>query len=359
MKPTASPRNTWPLAAAAVALSAAGGSAATALGVPAGMLIGGMMTASLAAALGLRIWMPDWLRDIAFVMVGLTMGGAVARESLALIAQWPITMLTLAFELIFLVFATSYMFRRLLRLDVSTAYLSAFPGHLSMVIGLAAAGIGDAGKVAVLQVSRVMVMSIVGPLAAAFFPVLPPPPGTVLVAMAMPTLIGVTLACLVVGYLFNRLRVPAAFVLGAMLVATSARLSGLFEGTLPDFVPATAFILIGALMGTRIAGISVRDLRHSALGGLLAAILSFTVVTAMALLASLVVDAPFPQIWIAIMPGGLEVMGALGVALGYDTAFIAAHHVLRILLLSVAIPLFVMVLVRRRDAAKDGHNVAP
>jgi uncharacterized membrane protein AbrB (regulator of aidB expression) len=37
-------------------------------------------------------------------------------------------------------------------------------------------------------------------------------------------------------------------------------------------------------------------------------------------------------------------MGALGVALGYDTAFIAAHHVSRLLMLTAAIPSVAMLL---------------
>ena len=41
-------------------------------------------------------------------------------------------------------------------------------------------------------------------------------------------------------------------------------------------------------------------------------------------------------------------MGALGIALGFDTAFIAAHHVTRLLVLTVAIPT-VTLLVRNRE----------
>ncbi|MNL63835.1 hypothetical protein D3C87_1880020 [compost metagenome] len=49
-------------------------------------------------------------------------------------------------------------------------------------------------------------------------------------------------------------------------------------------------------------------------------------------------------------------MGALGIALGYDTAFIAAHHVIRLLMLSFAIPAVVM-LVRWQEAkAQLRHN---
>ena len=35
-------------------------------------------------------------------------------------------------------------------------------------------------------------------------------------------------------------------------------------------------------------------------------------------------------------------MGSLGIALGFDTAFIAAHHVMRLLLLTIAIPVVAM-----------------
>ena len=58
---------------------------------------------------------------------------------------------------------------------------------------------------------------------------------------------------------------------------------------------------------------------------------------------------PIGQIWLGLSPGGLESMGALGIALGYDTAFIAAHHVFRLLLLTFAIPLVAMMF---RDTAK-------
>jgi uncharacterized membrane protein AbrB (regulator of aidB expression) len=59
---------------------------------------------------------------------------------------------------------------------------------------------------------------------------------------------------------------------------------------------------------------------------------------------------PFGQIWLGLSPGALEGMGALGIALGFDTAFIAAHHVARLLFLTIAIPV-VTLLVRERGAA--------
>ena len=63
------------------------------------------------------------------------------------------------------------------------------------------------------------------------------------------------------------------------------------------------------------------------------------------------VDMPFGQIWLGLSPGALEGMGALGIALGFDTAFIAAHHVRRLLLLTIAIPVVAMLVREASEAA--------
>ena len=89
---------------------------------------------------------------------------------------------------------------------------------------------------------------------------------------------------------------------------------------------------------------------RAAKGGIIATGMTVGIVSVVAYGVSLFVDMPFGQIWLGLSPGALEGMGALGIALGYDTAFIAAHHVIRLLLLSFAIPT-VVVLIRRRETA--------
>ena len=152
------------------------------------------------------------------------------------------------------------------------------------------------------------------------------------------------------GLVFVRLKVPAGFVLGAMAAATSAKLGGLYTEAMPTPLVTVTFILTGALIGSRFAGITRGEFLTAAKGGIIATAMTVGIVTVVAYGVSLVVDMPFGQIWLGLSPGALEGMGALGIALGYDTAFIAAHHVIRLLLLSFAIPT-VVVLIRRREAA--------
>jgi len=134
-----------------------------------------------------------------------------------------------------------------------------------------------------------------------------------------------------------------------MAAATAAKLGGLFDGAMPVPLANLTFVLVGALIGSRFAGITLTEFRQAAIGGLIATAMTVGIVTAIAYGVSLLVDMPFGQIWLGLSPGALEGMGALGVALGYDTAFIAAHHVSRLLMLTVAIPLVAMMVAPRKS----------
>jgi membrane AbrB-like protein len=195
---------------------------------------------------------------------------------------------------------------------------------------------------------RILLLTTVVPIGALFMPVgqyQGPPTGPVI---PWPTLIFVTLACAAVGFVFTKLRVPAAYALGAMAAAMTAKFAGWFDGTMPPQLLVLAFVLVGALIGSRFGGISLTEFRKAAIGGVLGTALTVAIVTVVAFGAARLVDMPFGQIWLGLSPGGLESMGALGIALGFDTAFIAAHHVARLLLLTIAIPAVVM-LVRQRE----------
>jgi len=330
-----------------LALSILGGFAMNAAGVPAGWLMGGAVVVSIAALMGAPVVMPIWLRNVTYVLIGMSMGASVPRNSLELIAQWPITMAALAIELIIIIATTGYMLQRVFGLDRGTAYLSSFPGHLSFVMGIASAGVGDSRQITIIQIIRILMLTICIPMLALFLPEahFTAPPAPAPMGLVMLVLYG--LACAMVGWIFHRLKAPAGFVLGAMACGMVAKLNGFIDGSLPEPVVLAGFILVGALIGARFAGITAREFARAAIGGLIATGMTVGIVTAITLIVSLFVDMPFTQLWLGLSPGALEGMGALGVALGLDTAFIAAHHVSRLLMLTIAIPL-VTYMVRER-----------
>ena len=332
-----------------VAISAAGGLVAHLAGLPAGWLMGGALAVAIAALLGVTVGIPNWLRDTTFLLTGMSMGANVARDSLALAVQWPLSLAALVIELVIIVAATGYMLRKLFGLDRGTAYLSSFPGHLSFVVGIAAAGVGDPRQITIIQVIRILMLTVCVPIGALFLPVGELPVARATAEMPWQTLLAVGVLCAATGFVFIKLRIPAGYALGAMAAATTAKFAGGFDGAIPAPLVLATFILMGAVIGSRFSGITADEFRRAAIGGLLATLMTVAIVSVVAYGVSLLVDVPFGQIWLGLSPGALEGMGALGIALGFDTAFIAAHHVARLLLLTFAIPL-VALLVREKPA---------
>ncbi|MET3926587.1 AbrB family transcriptional regulator [Devosia sp. 2618] len=333
-----------------IAISAIGGGLATFVGIPAGWLMGGAVAVTVAAMIGVPIALPGWLRDVTFVLIGMSMGASVAPDSLTLISSWPVSLVALALELVLIITLTGWMLAKVFKLDAGTAYLSSFPGHLSFVLGIAAAGVGNPHQIVIIQVIRILMLTICVPIGAVFLPIDHFAPAVTTEFLSVWQLLALAAGCVAVGLVFIRLKVPAGLVLGAMAAATVAKLGGLYVEAVPTPLVTATFICTGALIGSRFVGITRAEFLTAAKGGLIATLMTVAIVTLMAYGVSLLVDMPFGQIWLGLAPGALEGMGALGIALGYDTAFIAAHHVIRLLLLSFAIPA-VALLLRRREAA--------
>ncbi len=340
-----------------LAISTAGGGLATLLGLPAGWLMGGALAVTVAAMAGAPIALPDGLRNVIFVLIGMSMGASVAPDSLSLLTSWPISLAALALELVIIVATTGWMLTKLFRLDPGTAYLSSFPGHLSFVMGIAATGVGNARQIVIIQVIRILMLTIAVPIGATVLPIEHFEVAKASAFLSPLQLVLLALGCVVAGWVFNRLKLPAGMVLGAMAAATAAKLGGFYTEAMPTPLVVITFILTGAMIGARFVGITRSEFLSAAKGGLIATGMTVGIVTLMALAVAQFVDMPFGQIWLGLSPGALEGMGALGIALGYDTAFIAAHHVIRLLMLSFAIPAVVLIIRRQeQNMAKRRHN---
>ena len=344
-----SPRSITPVLFT-IALAAGGGGIAAALGLPAGWIMGGALVVSITAMAGAPVTMPSRLRDVVFVLIGMSMGASVAPDSLALLSSWPASLAGLVLELVLIIGLTGWMLQRRFGLDRGTAYLSSFPGHLSFVLAIATAGVGDPRQIAIIQVIRILMLTVAVPIGAMFLPVAEYKPPADFGTLGPVELLLLAAGCVAVGLVFVQMKVPAGLVLGAMAASTGAKLAGLYTAAIPEPLTIGTFVLTGALIGSRFAGISRAEFVAAAKGGIVATLMTLVIVTVVAWGVSLVVAIPYAQIWIGLAPGALEGMGALGIALGYDTAFIAAHHVVRLMLLTFAIPL-VVAIIQRREAA--------
>ena len=97
-------------------------------------------------------------------------------------------------------------------------------------------------------------------------------------------------------------------------------------------------------MGARFAGLSFRDLgRIIWLGGIATTILLIITVI-FALILTSTAGFPFASLILAYSPGGLTEMSLIALTLNIDTAFVATHHIARIGIVVIIIPIIFRIL---------------
>ncbi|MEQ1524455.1 MAG: AbrB family transcriptional regulator, partial [Aestuariivirga sp.] len=74
-----------------LAIGAIGGALAFAIGVPAPWLAGSLVATIIALYSNQKLDLPDWLRTLAFILLGIQTGTAVNSETLYRAAQWPLS----------------------------------------------------------------------------------------------------------------------------------------------------------------------------------------------------------------------------------------------------------------------------
>jgi membrane AbrB-like protein len=320
------------------------------IGFPAAVLTGPAAAVSIATLAGLRTRIPDPLRDAVFLVIGVQIGSTVTPEVIATALTWPLSLAVLTVTLVLVLLAVKGVLMRAFRYDRMTATLAATPGHLSYVLGLSTDLGADVPRVALVQSVRVLMLTLIVPVLVALWGV----EGTAYLvdrgAISALSLALIFPLSLGLGLLFRRLGVPAPLLLGAMAVSALGHGTDLTPGTMPVWMTVAAFVCMGTLIGTRFSGLDRRGLAGALLAGVVSTLIACAVAAAGAWLAAGVVGLPAAALLLAFAPGGVEVMAAIAVETGLEPAFVAAHHVFRLIILTVLVP----VLLARLRRAPNG-----
>lgn len=326
-----------PIVLRSLALGALGGASLGLLGVPGGWIAGAMLVVAIAALSGIEVAIAPWLRDLGFLAVGISMGSGVTPETIARLPSWPITLTLVILSIPFIVGAVMIFLMRVAGWDRATAMLSSMPGALSFLLAIAPQTKANVPRVAILQTTRVAILVAILPLAALWLS--EPVP-----AIASPPLGGLGDAILLysagVGgaILAHLLRVPAGLLVGGLFVSATLHGTGLVLGRPPEWVAIFGFVTLGTLIGTRFAGSRWRELGEVLWVSLASFAIGISIAVAMAVLGSWLTGFSVLKLIIAFAPGGLEAMVVLAFAMDLDPAFVAAHHLVRFLLIALCAP---------------------
>jgi membrane AbrB-like protein len=330
------------IAVLTLATAALGGAVFAFFEQPAAWLAGSLVAVSALALAGLPVYVPDLLRRVVFVVLGISLGAAVTPETINGIRTWPITLALLAISLpitmsavmLYLHYVSKWNYRE-------TLYASA-PGALSAVLAMASDAKVDVRMVAFVQTVRVflLIAALPGMLLAAGLSAsvgaIPPTAGIHAASLNDTVLMVVTgIASALVA---DRLRVPGGLLIGPMLVNGFLHGSGYVQGNIPSLLLLASFVVLGAFTGTRFAGTTVAMIRRLLVDSIGAFVVALIVCVFFALLAAWLAGENVAKTIVAFAPGGLEAMTILAFMIGLDPAFVGAHHLARFVLIALCLP---------------------
>lgn len=310
------------------------------LHVPAPYLVGPAAFVTLASLCGLKPRVPLQVRNGVFLVVGLSMGAGVTKEVVAAAWAWPASFAAVIAMSALLLVLVYLLLRRSFGYDSMTAMLGACPGHLSYVLSLAAGVKSDLVSVGIVQSVRVLALTLLVPLFVEFSASAPSGElvGAQVATVGPFTLVAMALPALALGLLFQRWRVPAALLVGGMLVSSTLHLTEIVEGVIPAWLQIPVYVILGSTIGSRFAGVGLADLRRAAVAGVSVTVVAGVVSAGFAALVAHWLNIPLAAALIAFAPGGLETMAAMAVILNADPAYVGTHHIIRLIFLSFLMP---------------------
>lgn len=323
-----------------LAIGAVGGEILSYLHVPLAWMIGALVATTIAALLRAPLALPRKLRDTVITVLGVMLGSSFRPEMFDNLGSWAFSLIGL---LLYLIVSTGVLFillRRFAGYDPVTAYFAAAPGGLNEMVLVGGALGGDDRTLALTHAARVMLVVMIIPLWFAFSAGYRSSGAysTEVAAGALDLII--LLGCAVFGAVIGRLiRLPAANLMGPMLLSAAVHLAGVTQSSPPWFLVALAQLIVGGSLGCRFVGVAPRAMARVILISIPGTAVLLVITLAFGVGLHLLTGVPLTLLVLAYAPGGLAEMSLIAFYLGQDTAFVASHHLIRITLIILLAPL--------------------
>ena len=143
-------------------------------------------------------------------------------------------------------------------------------------------------------------------------------------------------------------RLPMPHLLGPLLMSSALHILGFVEiPRISEFV-ILAQIVIGASVGARLARVPFRQLAIYLKDAVINSVIVLSTYGVTAYYLASLTGIDFIKMLLAFVPGGLYEVTLLALIFGFDIAFVAFHHTLRVMMVFLALP-FIITFAERRN----------
>jgi len=327
----------------AIVLGIVGGGLFAYFRAPLAWLLGAMTFTTVAAFAGVNVRVHDPFRSLMIMILGVMLGSSFRPELISEIPGWGLAAVLMIFALSGLTAVAYFFLRFVTKTDPVTSYFSSTPGGLSIMAIVGEASGGDIRTISLTHAVRVLFVVCVIPF---YFRVIvglnvPIRPAGAVSIVDFNWIEGsILFACALLGFPVAKvLRFPAPALLGPTMFSAAAHLTGVSHVPPPFELIAAAQIVIGAAIGSRFAGITVKEVWRTALHAAGVAVLMIGVAAMLAPIGADLVGVSSAAMFLALVPGGLTEMSLIALSMGIDVAFVSTMHILRIVFIIAFAPL--------------------
>ncbi|MGB7262662.1 MAG: AbrB family transcriptional regulator [Albidovulum sp.] len=324
------------------AISLAGVAAFMAASLPLPWLLGPITACLVAALLGVPMGGIKVLNDTMRTILGVAVGATFTPVLLVSMAgYWPTLMLIPLMTLCIGLLGVPY-FQRIWKFDFATSYYATMPGGLQDMLAFGEEAGANVRTLSLIHATRVLVIVVALPiiLHAIWGADLSNPPGVPAATLPLAQL-GIMLVCAILGWrLAKRIGMFGASILGPMILAAIAALTGILHHRPPAEAIWMAQFFIGMGVGVKYAGITMGEVRRDLVAGAGFCVILIVLTLVFVEVVYSLDLAPGMETLLAFAPGGQAEMTVLALIVGADMAFVIAHHVLRIFIVILGAPLF-------------------
>jgi hypothetical protein len=342
----------------ALGIGLIGGLIAHFINMPLAWMMGPMLATFIASLLRIPMGVPMQFRSAILGIIGIFLGASFTPETLDQAARWPISMIAVLLYVPVITFVITWFYSKIAKLDPATALFSATPGGLTPMVVLGAAAGGNEQEIALTQGLRVLLLVMSAPLIVLMITgvVANGHGNSVAVQMSLGEGLLTAVCAIITVLVFRKLRVPAAYMTGAMAASLGLHVTGIVEGNLPDWLLAGSLLILGSAIGSRFSGVKMAVMVRLAGYSVLATAVVLAFTGGVAWFVSDWLDLDFIAVLLAFAPGGVAEMSLIALALNVEPSFVAFHHIVRIFEIVLLAPILAKWFERymQKNAANQG-----
>lgn len=313
--------------------AAIGGAIWSFMGLPLAWLMGAAVATGIISFYGLKITLPKFLYWPSLAIIGAGVGLTITPEVAVEIANWFPLMVIFGFAGVILAAFLTPIVAKKGQMKASTAFFSLMPGGVIEMANIGEPHGADRTTIATLHAIRVALVVGILPIGLFLFF---PSSGESFATKTISTLplALIVLVALAGGWIGMVLKLPASWLLGALVAVAAIAATGMVSGQIPEYMMAIAQIIVGVSLGAKFERENLRKLPRAMLVGSSALLAIITCMASLALLLSSFLPIDIPTMILALSIGGLAEMVLTARSLELDMAIVAAFQAVRAVLVN-------------------------